>query len=210
MADDQTTQTDAADTAATQTATDAGKTFTQADVDKIIADRLAREQRTRDKAIADAVAAGVQAELDKQKLSNEERLKLEKDEATKQAADIMAKATARLLTAEAKAQALAAGANPEYLDDVLALANIAGDKYLKDGEPDGDAIKAAIAAVIDKRPFYKAGAPSNFGSEFGGGKTPPSKIEQLKQQIADANKAGDFAASIALTDKLSALQSAGQ
>jgi hypothetical protein len=206
MADEQ--NTDAAVTADT-TANDAGKTFTQADVDKIIADRLAREQRKAAQTVEETVAQRLADELQRRELSESERLKLEKDEATKQAADVMARANARLLAAEAKAQALAAGVNPQYVDDVLALAKVTGDAFLTDGEPNADAIKTAVTAVLDTRPFYKAGAQSaNFGGEFGGGKGAITQRDQLLAGIKEANTAGDFPRSIALSDQLAALQHA--
>ncbi len=185
-----------------------GKTFSQADLDKVVSDRLARAQKKWDTDHAAAVQAAVQAELDKQKLSNEERLKLEKDEADKRAATATQTANARLLKAEAKVVALAAGVNPEFVDDVIALAKVEGDSFFTDGEPDPVKIKASVDAALVKRPFYKAGnSGQGFGSDMGGGHGGTSTVQQLEQRISEARKAGDISLSMALTDQLTEMRS---
>lgn len=185
------------------------KTFTQADLDRIVSERLAREGRKDDKAIEKLVAERLQAELDKAKLSEAERYKLEKEQAEQGARDATAKANARLLAAEAKVQALAAGVDPNYADDVLTLAKISGESFLTDGEPNVTAIRASIDAVLKDRPFYKAGNQQPFGSDGGGNNTTPTgQRDKLQQQIADAYKRGDNVAAIALRDQLFTLEQA--
>ena len=76
MADEQTaTTTEPAEQTSTETQQPSSEeqTFTQADVDRILAERLARERR--------AAEEKTKAEAEKAKLATEERLKLEREEA---------------------------------------------------------------------------------------------------------------------------------
>ncbi len=197
--------------ASTEQATvETGKTFTQAELDEIIRKRLEREGKKTQAEIDRLVNARVQAELERQKLSAEEQAKLRAQEAEQKAAAAIAQANARLVASEAQIVALAAGVNPEYVNDVLTLAGISGEKHVKDGEPDVDAIRASINAVLEKRPFFKAGAgQQDFGRDLGSGNaTAPTQV-QLQQQYAEALKKGDIPLALRLKDQLFELQHKG-
>lgn len=180
------------------------KTFTQAELDAIIQKRLDREGKKSEAEVQRLAEARAQELLKQQQMSEAERLKLAKDEAEQRAAQTIAQANARLLKAEAKAQALAAGVNPEYVDDVLALAQISGDAYLDNGEPSADKIRTSINAVLEKRPFYKAGATA-YGSEITPGQT-GTTLASLQQQYQEAQKAGDVSRMMSLTNQITELR----
>jgi len=205
--------TDAAATAATeQTATaEAGdaKTFTQAELDEIIRKRLDREGKKSQSEIDRLVDERLKAELDKQKLSAEEQAKIRAEEAEKKSAEVMARANARLVLAEAKTIALSQGVIADYVDDVLSLANISGEAYITDGDPDAEKIQTAIKALLEKRPFYKTAEagelkPASFGREFGAAAT-QSKLSTLQQQRMEALKAGNLTESMRLANEIQAL-----
>ena len=117
-------------------------TFTKAEVEKLMADRLARESRQRDKAIAE----GVQAQL------------------ARQLTEMTGALRTRLVRAEAEAQALAAGVRADDVDSVLKLADVANAALNDAGEPDRAALRASIDAVLTAHPFFRVGAPTVLGA----------------------------------------------
>jgi hypothetical protein len=141
----------------------AEKTFTQAELDDIIGKRLARAQKDwQQKADEDVKKAA---------MTEGEKLKTEKEEAEKKAKDAEAAAGKRAVRAEAKLQALAAGIKTERLDHALKLADLAEITVGDDGEPDANAVKKAIDAVVKDFPEIvtpTVGA-SKGGSDFSGG-----------------------------------------
>jgi hypothetical protein len=151
---------------------DAGKTFTQADVDRIIDTRLKRERKD--------AAATLESEKAKAAMTEADRLKAEKAESEKKASDAQTAADKRVIAAEAKVQASTAGVKPEALGYVLKLADLSDVTIGDDGEPDAAAIKAAIETVLKDVPALKgtAGTGGKAGSEFGGNGGPVTLTEE--------------------------------
>lgn len=126
-----------------------------------------------EKAKAAAAATKAAEEAAKQaaeraKMDEAERLKAEKADAEKKAADAVAAANARVVNAEAKVQAVEAGADPKQLAYVLKLADLDGIEVGDDGQPDAKAIKAAIDKVLKDVPALKAAAGNGGGGKSGG------------------------------------------
>lgn len=123
------------------------KTFTQADVDRMIADRLKRAKpadyddlKAAAKRLADIEAANA-SDLEK-------AVKAAKDEGR---AEVITAANARLVTAEARA--LAAEMQFRKPGHAVKLVDLSGVKVTDDGEVDADAIKAALKELADDDPL---------------------------------------------------------
>lgn len=158
------------------------KTFTQAELDKVVSDRLAREAK---KLRAD-IQAELKAEADKAAMTEAERLKAEKDAAAKSAADATTKANARVIRAEAKVLAVAAGVKPERIDYALRLADLSGVEVNDDGNPDSDAITKALNQVLTDVPELKGETPGKGGAEgFDGGKGGTVTEAQVKEWLTN-------------------------
>jgi len=97
----------------------APKTFTQEELDKVVADRLDREKKTRDKDIADAAKKAREDALNEAKLSDEERTKKqrEKDEQERRERDL--KITLRENRAEALEELATQDIPKELVDFVV-------------------------------------------------------------------------------------------
>lgn len=134
-----------------------GKTFTQADVDRIVQERLAREKQRHEQEL--------EAERQKAGMQETERLKLEKEQAEKAAADARAEAERAVIAAETKLAAVALNTRADRLDDVAAKVDVAGLE-LVDGKLDGDKVRAAVQAVLEQYPEWKQG-PTQQGSSGG-------------------------------------------
>lgn len=118
------------------------KTFTQADIDRIVADRLSRERKQAEEK--------AKAEAEKAKLDAEQRAKVEKAEAEQKAAEAEQKATMASYRADLKG---------EVVDVSAALKLVDTEKHVKDGTVD-------IKAFLKDFPFLakaKATAPSGGG-----------------------------------------------
>ena len=133
-----------------------GKTFTQEELDRIIAERLGRErEKTKDydelKKKADELK-----KLQDAQLTEQERQKKELDEATAAKADMEAKLKAKeleaqgiLIRAEVRVQAAKLGfANP---DDAYALADLAAVKVTDAGEVAG--VDKALEKLAKDKPY---------------------------------------------------------
>jgi len=128
----------------TTTAGDAGKTFTQAELDAIIEKRLARAKKDADKALED--------ERKKAQMTEAERLKAAKDEAEAKAEKALATANEVLVRAEVKSIAADMG----LVDGDAAYALIDRDSVeLKDGKVKG--VKEALEALVKEKPWIKKG-----------------------------------------------------
>ena len=140
MEDTNTTQTTpAAEPTQTTTAQDesnkpAEKMFTQEEVNKIIADRLAKAEKKTEKQVTKATAE-----------SNDALAKLEAQ---------IAKQNQRIIKQEAKGIAKALGVDDDFADAVIAIANLSGINIDDAGEVDSEAIKTAIEAVTKKYPKF--------------------------------------------------------
>lgn len=162
----------------------ASKTFTQEELDAIVTDRLKRavpkdyEELQKKAAAHDAAIEASKTELEKaqEKAAAAETARVE----------ALSKANARILRAEIRAEAAAQKA----VDPDVVIALLAGDDSISVDE-DGNAVGVADAVkklLKAKTYLVGSGAPARSGGEFGGndGKT-------IDQQIAEAEKAGDFA-----------------
>lgn len=153
MADEQTqtdTQTTGSDSTATtsaQTETQ-GTTFTQADVDRIVAERLARERKNQQE---EAKKREERAMLDA-----EARAKAEKEEAEQRAAEAEQRARLASYRADLKGEVV----------DVEAALKLVDEKHVKDGAVD-------VKALLKQYPFL---APVRSTGPGAGGVqgTPPA------------------------------------
>jgi hypothetical protein len=158
--EDTSTDTDSTADATTQAA---GKTFTQADLDRIVADRVARE-RAKYADYGDLKKKAAAA------MTEQERAVAEAEQRGRSAA--LSESGARLVKAEFRAAAagrLDKDALAAYLEDVD-LKKFVGD----DGEPDTKAIEARIAKL----------AGSQKATDFdGGARTPAGKPANMNDLI---------------------------
>ena len=163
----------AADAAAATAA--AGKqtsavTFTpeqQIHIDAFIAGRVKRaEIAARKVALEEAETGRKKAAMDET-----ERLKVEKTEAEAATVKAIEAANVRIIAAETKVMALAAGANPERIAQVVRLVDLSEVTIGDDGELDAALIKTAVEAVKKDLPelFGAAGHTQRSGGDFGQG-----------------------------------------
>lgn len=144
------------------TPTDGGKTFTQAELDAIIAKRLARERKAWEQQLEE--------ERKKAQMTEAERLKAEKEEAERRAKEAEAAANQRLIQAEAKVVALELGIKPERVAYAIRLANLSDVEVGENGQVDTKALKAALEQVIKDIPELKGtSTPAKSGTDFQGG-----------------------------------------
>lgn len=180
---------------------DDGPKFTQADLDRIVNDRVTAEQAKAQKALEEAQALAGKNET--------EKLTIERDQANARATEAQTKAAERIAKTEAKVAAIAAGANPERVAAIVRNADLG--KAVKDGEVDEAAVKAAIDKVLTDYPEWKKAAgsgPSASGGELNGGagdqkprftrkqleEMPPEemarRIDEVNEAIADGRVTG--------------------
>lgn len=169
------------------TAAEDGKTFTQADIDKIVSDRLSRE-------------AGKYADYDKYKSSHAELEKVrlanasELDRAVAAAkaegiSEVTTKVNARLVKSEARV--LAAGANFHNPADAVGLVDLSDIKVGDDGEVDTDAIAKLIADLAKERPYLIKAAVDPAKP-----KTPKADPSQGARGGGESTTAQQFAAAL--------------
>lgn len=162
-------------------------TFSQADLDRIVGERLAREkEKTKDyDDLKKKAAAHDKAEAEK--LSEVERLTKEKGESDSKAAQAIATANARLILSEMKLVASTAGIPADRLDAAVKLADLSGVKVADDGTITG--AKEALEACLKANPFLK-GAPGAVGSGGGnpGAGDKLSAAEEGKKIASERNK----------------------
>ena len=112
----------------------AEKMFTQEEVNKIIADRLAKAEKKTEKQVTKVTTE-----------SNDALAKLEAQ---------IAKQNQRIIKQEAKGIAKELGVDDDFADAVIAIANLSGINIDDAGEVDSEAIKTAIEAVTKKYPKF--------------------------------------------------------
>lgn len=138
---------------------DPEKTFTQAEVDEVVAKRLARERKGRedydDIKTKLAEYEAEKAEREKAAMTEAERLQAEKEDAVRKAQEAeergntaLKTANDRLITAEFKALARENNVPADRLDAALKLADLSGMSVDEAGTVEGvaDAVKALLAA----------------------------------------------------------------
>jgi hypothetical protein len=182
-------------TAPEGTEAEAGKTFSQADLDRIVSERLAREAKRY--ADYDDLKAKADA-LDKAQAEAEEANASELDKAVKAARkeveDALRAEFARERVAD-KVDALAAGKFADVEDARLRLGSRV-EEFVKDGGVDTEAITKALDEVLEKHPHLAAKpekaappAPQRAGIGVAGdGKTPApvsAGYDRLRSAYAD-------------------------
>jgi hypothetical protein len=155
---------------------DGGKTFTQAELDAIIAKRLARERKQWEQQLEE--------EKKKAAMTEAERLKAEKEEAEKRAQAAQQTANQRLITAEAKIVAAELGVKPNRINHLLKLADLSGVEVDDKGNIDSKAIKTALETILADFPELKGTGGGSVGGSGnpGGGKNDPKDFRKASQE----------------------------
>lgn len=169
---------------------DEGKTLTQADVDKIVTDRLKREREK----FADyedlKTKAGKLAAIEAAQLTDAEKSAAALAAAEKRNTDL----TNRTVRAEVRALAAESFEDPSDAHLYLDLSKYVDAK----GDIDADSIKADLAELLTKKAHLaKATGPARAKPDLDQGvrDTSPGGLDA---QIAAATKAGNFQLAIAL------------
>lgn len=127
--------------------------LSQADVDAIVEKRLARER----KKLRSTIESEEAEKARRARMDETQRLQVERDDAEKKATAVVERANQRIVKAEARAVAASSGVAAEKLSYVVRLAELDGVDVDSDtGEPDVDAIQAAISKVLTDIPELAA------------------------------------------------------
>lgn len=161
-ADDKSGSTDGEPPAGT-----AGKVEFTPEQEAAIGRRIAEERAKAAAAAKKAAEDEAKQAAERAKMDEAERLKAEKADAEQKATDAVAAANARVISAEAKVQAVEAGADPKQLAYVLRLAGLDGIEVGEDGQPDEKAIRKAIDKVLTDVPALKVQAGNGTGKSGG-------------------------------------------
>ncbi|WP_440961263.1 scaffolding protein [Paenibacillus nitricinens] len=165
--------------------TEPDKTFTQADLDRVVAERLARDRKGREDYddIKTKLTALEQAEAEREaaKLSDTERLEAEKAAALAAAESAKAErdralttANQRLINAEFKSLAREANVPADRLVAALKLADLSAVTVDDDGNAVG--VKEAVDALILAEPYLAntaGGGSRQIGGDTNGGSRKP-------------------------------------
>ncbi len=146
------------------------KTFTQADVDKMIKDRVAREKKGQ---LSEEELKAYQEWKDSQKTEDEK-----KNEKLTQAEIKAKEAEERALLAETKVTCLSKGVNATSVDDVVVLA--------KAMVSDDVTIDQAIDKVLEKYPHFKGEAATEEQKGFKKIGAPGSKGSKANEEALKA------------------------
>ena len=162
------------------------KTFTQADLDRVVAERLAREKAKFGdyedlKRKAAEFDKGQQAQL-----SEQEKLKAELEAEKAKGSKATEAANQRMMKAELKLQAASQGVPVDRIAAVMKLADTAALKVSDDGEVVG--ADEAIKACLKANPFLLAGVQGgpNLGGNPNGGK--PGDANPWKKETFNLTK----------------------
>jgi hypothetical protein len=178
------------------------KTFSQADLDRIVAERLARDRKGREDYddIKTKLTTLEQAEADREKakLSDTERLEAEKAEALKKAQEAEDRSTARetaanqrIINAEFRTLAREANVPADRFAAAVKLADLSG--VTVDDEGNAVGVKEAVEALVAAHGYLvEKTQAKTLGGASGGKADPPDKTkEQLLKEAADkARKTG--------------------
>ncbi|MDR9852900.1 scaffolding protein [Paenibacillus sp. VCA1] len=173
------------------------KTFSQAEVDEIVAKRLARDRKGRED--YDDIKAKL-AELEKSEeerkraeMTAAERLEAEKAEALKAAEEAKSErdkalnaANQRLIKAEFRAVARELNVRSDALDDALVLADLSAVKVDEEGNITGMA--DVVKALLTNKPYLAEQSkpqPKPIGGASGGNEPTDKTKEQLLKEAAD-------------------------
>lgn len=154
-----------------------GKTFTQADVDRMINDRLERDRKTwgdkeaeRNKKLAAALGLAEDDTVDPAK-------------ALEDAQGATVKAVERADRAEAKALALAAGVKPERVERFVKLCDLSAlsDVDHSDEAKVSAALKSAVDSALEDVPEFKGNTvPAASGGDRAGSAPQGVTVEQFR------------------------------
>lgn len=174
-----------------------GKDFTppasQADLDRIIADRLARERsKFSDYDDLKKKAQAHDKALEAAKSEQEKAVDAARKEGESAANE---RANARLVGAEVRAQA----ANAKFHDPTDAIAQLQstgkleGIKVADDGSVDADTVKGLLKELAEAKPYLVVSDDGKPPPSFGGGprKTEPAKAGSLGEAITNRIAAGN-------------------
>jgi hypothetical protein len=151
------------------------KKFSQADVDKIVNERLAREKKAHEKKLNDLKAqidgagdgAGTGTNQNGNQ-NNQGQNNQQGDAATAQVTAAMALANQKMVQATAIAEAVKLGVDPKYTTDVVKLCDLSKIEVKEDGSMDSNAIDAAINEVLKRVPVFKMTTDNSGGFRVGG------------------------------------------
>ncbi|MCG7407699.1 scaffolding protein [Paenibacillus sp. ACRRX] len=188
------------------------KTFTQAELDTIVSQRLERERKKYgDYDEIKSQLTELQTAEDERKkaqMTELERIEAEKSEALKKAQEAedagkvkIESANKRLIRAEFTLEAKNAGI--EYVEAAFKLVDLAGVSVDDDGNVLG--VKDAVKALTEDNPFLVAQNPIKPRTI---GDPPPDsegKTRTLEAQLEEAKKRKDFSKVIELSNKLKGL-----
>lgn len=147
------------------------KTFTQAEVDAMIKERLARERKKFQTQGTNNTAQGsTEGQTANTEGNGTTQVEVDvTDEARQQAAAIIAQANQRLIQSVAQAEATKLGINPDYIVDAVRLADLSKVTVNDDGTVDTKSVTTALEAVLERVPVFKAAAEAPAGGFKVGG-----------------------------------------
>ena len=143
------------------------KKFSQADMDKVVQERLNRENKKFQKQIDDLkkqFTAGGDGEGNANAEGTQSNTEGNNDEVQK----LIATANQRLLEATALAEATKLGVDPKYVADVVRLADLSTVEIGENGAIEGGAVSAKIDEVLKRVPVFKQTAENSGGFKIGG------------------------------------------
>ncbi|CAH1194622.1 hypothetical protein PAECIP111892_01770 [Paenibacillus auburnensis] len=178
------------------------KTFTQADLDRIVADRLARDRKGREDYddIKTKLTALEQAEADRKKaeMTAAERLEAEKAEALKKAQEAEERSQARetaanqrIINAEFRTLAREANVPVDRIAAAVKLADLSAVTVDEEGNAIG--VKEAVEALVAANGYLvEKTQPKSVGGASGGNADPTDKTKEqlLKEAAEKARKSG--------------------
>ncbi|OMD07817.1 phage scaffolding protein [Paenibacillus odorifer] len=190
------------------------KTFTQVELDLIVADRLARERKKAEKfadydELKTKLTALEQAEAERAKadLTEAERLtadleaaRIKAQEAEERGAAAITTANKRLINAEFKALAREKNVPADRLAAALKLADLSSAAVDNEGNTVG--VKEAVEALIAAEPYLVAETKPKPIGGGGGGNPDEDERKTLEAQLSEARKAKDFSKVIEISNKL--------
>ncbi|MCU6709349.1 scaffolding protein [Paenibacillus sp. J5C_2022] len=186
-------------------------TFTQAELEAKIAERLGRERKKY--ADYDDLKAKLtefetaEAERQKAAMTEQERIQAELDAAKRAAEEADSKSAAaieaanqRVIKAEFKIAAAGANIRKDALDDAYVLVDKAGISVDDGGNVVG--VKEALEALVDAKPYLIEQAPAK-PKKIGEPNNPePDEKKTLEAQLEDAKKQKNFSKVVELSNKL--------
>ena len=147
------------------------KTFTQAEVDIMIKERLARERKKySQQGNNNPAQEDIQGQAANTEGAGTTQVEVDvTEDARQQAAAIIAQANARLIQSVAQAEATKLGINPDYIMDAVRLADLSKVTVKDDGTVDMKSVTTALEAVLERVPVFKAAAEAPAGGFKVGG-----------------------------------------